>query len=416
VSIRERLSRIVRGRTPGATGEPRALYEFSRSLALIVDGRELYATVAVRLQEVFGFRHVGVFLRDGDGAPFRAAAWRGSGPPASPDAAIAAEGPLAQWLRVNETVLVLADDRGVLDFLDPDERSLLVRLGAVACVPLIAFNQLTGFLTVGATTGAGGYALDRSQRELLGTLTAQAALAFANAALLREQKARLKRLLRAERLATAGELAAGAAHEIRNPLTAIRSAVQYMGSDYEPGSDRAALAAEVLREVDRIDGILSGLLSFGRTPQVRPEQVDLHTLLTRSAALIESRARGQGVRIDLQSVGPLLLRADPNLLKQVLLNVFLNALQAMPAGGVLAIETEARGSSLVVRTSDTGCGIPPQHLERVFDPFFSTKPDGSGLGLSICYGIVERHGGDMTVTSEQGAGTTVTITLPVRSR
>ncbi|CAN5705598.1 hypothetical protein BH23GEM3_BH23GEM3_16820 [soil metagenome] len=408
---------MLRRRPAASPDYRRTLHEFSRSVALIADADELHEVVAATLQEIFGLRHVGVFLRDGDGAPFRAAAWRGPDGDAARGAEFPADGRLARWLRVNETPFIPAEDAGVLAFLEDDERRTLERLGAAACLPLVAMNRLIGFLTVGPASGAppngaSGLGLDPARRELLAALTGQAALAFENAALLREQKTRLKRMYRAERLATAGELAAGAAHEIRNPLTAVRSAIQYLRADYPEGTDRAALIDDILSEVDRIDGIVRGLLSFARPQEAKFEAVDLAELLRQSVALIAPRAHARGVTTALDAPPTLRLHADPNLLKQLLLNVLLNALQAMPEGGTLHIAAEPRNRLVRLLVADTGCGIPPEHLERIFDPFFSTKKEWTGLGLSICHGIVERHGGEITARSEPDRGTTLVILLP----
>lgn len=385
-------------------------------MTLIVDERELHEAVAATLRQVFGLGRVTFFLRDGDGTPFRVVSSRGVDDEQARTAEFAADGRLARWLRVNEAPLVLEESPGIVAFLDEAERRTLERLGAAACFPLVAMNRLTGFLAVGPTDAAAGFGLSAAERELLSALAGQATLAIENAALLREQKARLKRMYRAERLATAGELAAGAAHEIRNPLTAIRSVIQYLRTDYPAGSERAGLIDEVLAEVDRIDGIVEGLLSFARPAEARFERVDLVELLRHGIALVSARARAQRVATELALPDSLQVHADPNLLKQLLLNVFLNALQAMPGGGVLRLAADLRGGIAEIRATDTGCGIAPEHVERIFDPFFTTKRDGTGLGLSTSYGIVERHGGELEVESAVGRGTTIRIRLPQRQR
>lgn len=401
------MASLFARRPPRPPDHLQTLHEFTRFLTLTADPEELYPGVAARLRDVFGLEGVAVFLRDGDGAPFRAMAARGA---SAGDAVFPSEGKLARWLRVNEAPLFPDESPGVMEFLDAEERRALAGLGAAACVPLVAVNRLTGFLVLGRPRD--GRPLDAARRDLLLALAGQAALAFENAALAREAKARLKRMYRAERLATAGELAAGAAHEIRNPLAAIRSAIQYLRGDYAEGSDRASLVDDLLSEVDRIDGIVEGLLSFARPPVSLAEPVELAELLGQSVGLVAARARGQRVAVRLDVPPALSLRADPNQLKQVLLNVFLNALQAMPHGGELRVSATPRGRWLELRVADTGPGIAPEHLERVFDPFFTTRPDGTGLGLSICYGIVERHGGEMEVRSEAGSGAEVVVRLP----
>ena len=403
-------------RARASAPDPRqTLHEFSRALALIVDEGELHAVIAARLREVFDLESAAVVLREGDASPFRVAAARGVDADAAREASWPAEGRLARWLKVNATPLVLAEGPGVVAFLEPDERRALERAGAAACFPLVAGNQLRGFLLLGPRRGEPALALRDDERETAAALAAQAALAVENAALLREQKARLKRLYRAERLATAGELAAGAAHEIRNPLTAIRSASQYVRGDFASGSERASLLDDVLAEVDRIDGIVEGLLSFARPAAAELAPVDLAELLRQSAGLLAASARRQGVDVALDAPPELVADADANLIKQAVLNVTRNALQAMPGGGSLRLALVQNGRRVEVRVADTGGGIAPEHLDRIFDPFFTTKPDGTGLGLSIVHGIVQRHGGEVDVESDVGRGTTVTLRLPLRS-
>jgi signal transduction histidine kinase len=224
-------------------------------------------------------------------------------------------------------------------------------------------------------------------------------------------------MLRADRLATIGELAAGAAHEIRNPLTSIKSSLQYLETRCREESEKRLLGV-ALAETDRIDGILAALLSFSRPTELRKEPCDLVALLEESAALVEIQARAKGVDLRLSlPPRPLAVEADGSQLKQVFLNVFLNAVQAMGGGGTLAVEAlRAGGGRPLVRVTDTGPGIPEEALEKVFDPFFTTKKGGTGLGLSICYTIVKAHGGEIEVRSRPGEGTTVLVTLPAGPR
>lgn len=392
-----------------------AIQEFSRSLTLIVDEEQLRTTIPAKLRDYFGLDRVAIFLRESDGAPFRLASARGIDPAVASVARFAADGRLARWLKVNETPLVLDENPGVAEFLAEEERDTLRDLGAAACFPLVALNQLKGFLAVGSGEPGPELRLDGAERELLSVLAGQAALAFENAALLRQQRDRLKQLYRAERLATAGELAAGAAHEIRNPLTSIRSAIQHLRGDFPDGSPRAALIEDILSEVDRINGIVEALLSFARPAEAKFEPVDLPELVRHTVALIEAQARAQSVAVSFDFPPTLGLQADPNLLKQVLLNVVMNALQAMPGGGELRFAAGATDSRVELWVQDTGPGIPAAERERIFDPFYTTKQDGTGLGLSVCYGIMQRHGGEIEVESEEGQGTKVRLRLPKKA-
>jgi signal transduction histidine kinase len=387
------------------------IQEFTRSLTLIVDEEQLRSSISAKLRDFFGLERVAIFLREGDGAPFRIVAERGMDPEIVRNVTFPSNGRLARWLKVNEEPLLLDENPGVVAFLDAQERDTLTRLDAFACFPLVALNQLKGFLTLGRSD-TGAPQLDQGDRELLSLFSGQAALAFENAALLREQRSRLKRLYRAERLATAGEMAAGAAHEIRNPLTSIRSAIQHLRTDYDDESPRAELIDDILAEVDRINGIVGALLSFARPAEPRFESVPLAELVRMAIALVDAQAQTQGIAVSAEIAEDISVEADPNLIKQVVLNVVMNAMQAMPNGGELTISALPLAGFAELRMGDSGPGIPSEDRERLFDPFFTTKTEGTGLGLSVCYGIVQRHGGEIEVESETGQGTVVRIRLP----
>jgi signal transduction histidine kinase len=406
------LSMKVPGKRISRSPEYRqAVHEFSRSLTLIVDEEQLRETIPAKLREFFGVERVAVFLREADGGPFVLSSARGLGEELDSSLAFLPNGRLARWLKVNEEPLVLSDQPGVVDFLGDAEREILARLDIHACFPLVALNQLKGFLALGSTAGSNAFTLSGEQRELLTVFAGQTALAFENAALLREQRARLKRLYRAERLATAGELAAGAAHEIRNPLASIRSAIQHLRGSFSEGDKQTDLVDDILAEVDRINDIVEGLLSFARPAEPQFGRVNLAELARHVVTLVEVQAGEQNVVASVD-VPDIVVRADPNLITQVLLNVVMNALQAMPDGGALDIATISTGRTVEIRVSDTGAGIAMEDREKLFDPFFTTKKGGTGLGLSVCYGIVQRHGGEIEVESDVGHGTVVMIRLP----
>jgi signal transduction histidine kinase len=250
----------------------------------------------------------------------------------------------------------------------------------------------------------------------------QASIAFENAHLLEEQRARLHKLYRAEKLAAAGQLAASVAHEIRNPLTAIRSTVQYLSKGFEEQSPMRSLIDGVIEEVDRINGTVDELLSLTRRAEYKPERIDLYQMVEHSLMFLQTQARSQGVEIVWPApVSGLSIIGDDSQLKQLFLNLFLNALQAMPDGGKLQLSLTGRplqpdagpSVSAEVSISDTGCGIPPDDLDKIFDPFFTTKQRGTGLGLATSYVIVRQHAGEMTVQSQVGQGTKVLVRFPL---
>ncbi|MFH1071139.1 MAG: ATP-binding protein [Candidatus Glassbacteria bacterium] len=402
------------------------LNEFSRSLTLIVDLEQLKDSVITYLREIVNVNPLYIYLLNIDLNRYQLVESRGYEMPEEENLFFDPDGPLVHWLAVNETHLVVSEHPDIFAFFSEAEREMLERTGVESIFPLMSMNRLTGLVCLGPKTSREKMAGD--EIELLDSLMGRAALAFDNAYLYQQQKSRLKKMYRADRLATLGQLAAGAAHEIRNPLTSIRSTIQYLQKSLI-GRKEAELVAELIEEVDRINGIIEGLLSFSKPTKPEMKRFDLEQLLSQTIALVDNTARKSGVAIELNyRVETSLLAADPALLKQVFLNLMMNSIEAMEDGGRLTISVDqaAKGRtdlssrrhnySLVFQ--DTGQGIPPADLEHVFDPFFTTKKDGTGLGLSICYGIIQQHGGEIEIESETAKdrpekhGTRITLHLP----
>ncbi len=222
-------------------------------------------------------------------------------------------------------------------------------------------------------------------------------------------------LIRSEKLASLGEIVAGIAHELNNPLTGILVFASLMEKRANLPPELREDLATVVHESKRCARIVSGLLDFSRSSCPHKTLSNANEILENTLALIGTQSIFHDVKICKRydpALPPLL--ADPNQLEQVLINIILNAGQAMPGGGTLGLETGRADGQVLVRISDTGCGIPPENIARIFDPFFSTKgPQGTGLGLSVSYGIVENHGGTIEVASEPGRGTTFTVRLPL---
>ena len=409
------LGRLLRRRA-----NRRAIQELGRSLSLIVDREALEASLGARIRELFDPDRL--IVLEPDGAGFRPRWSFGLEAAELETLGLADRGRLARWLTVNGAPFVLERQPGVLEYLDPSERELFRSLRLNVAVPMIFLNRLTGILLLGFDRPV--RTLRRGDLELLDLLARQGSLAFANAALYREQRERLDRLHRAERLATVGQLAAGVAHEIRNPLTAIRSTMQYLLRGLDASEPRYQLIAELLSEVDRINSTVGGLLSLSRAGALRPVQTDLRDPLSGAVQLL--RARADELRVEISSqlpASPVTVLGDADQLKQVFFNLLLNAVQARPGGGLVRVAVTpwappASGPEdwVQVRIADRGRGIPPDQLRKVFDPFYTTKNEGTGLGLAICHGIVEQHQGEIEIESEEGYGTTVSVRFPVAGR
>jgi two-component system NtrC family sensor kinase len=250
------------------------------------------------------------------------------------------------------------------------------------------------------------------------------ALAEENAELsarLRQRVAELEmtqaQLVRSAKLAAVGELAANVAHEINNPLSGVLSLVELIqeessNDDSSHRDDLETIRGETLRMRD----VVRSLLDFARQTPPQLELTEPRPVLASVLPLVRKRAAVSCVEIhQLHAPEPLPILVDVGQLKQVLINLLTNALDAMPNGGNIFVQTERQQDEVVISVRDTGPGIPAEHVDRIFEPFFTTKSSvsGTGLGLSVSLGIIERHGGTITVESKPGAGATFAVRLPV---
>jgi two-component system NtrC family sensor kinase len=236
-----------------------------------------------------------------------------------------------------------------------------------------------------------------------------------------------ERLLQSQKLAAIGELSAGIAHEINNPLAIIRQEAEWMqlllkkleGRDVKEIAELAGSVHQIVEQVDRCTEITRNLLDFARKRDPVIQAVEVNRVIEDMTRLVEKEARHNNITIVRQYDQELpAILSDAPQLRQVILNFLTNATHAIGRDGVITITTRPGGNGEVdIAIRDTGCGIPEENLPKIFDPFFSTKPagQGTGLGLSICHGIIQRLGGRIKVASRVGEGTEFTITLP-RSR
>jgi len=242
---------------------------------------------------------------------------------------------------------------------------------------------------------------------------------------LTERKQFEVKVRRMERLASVGTLAAGIAHEIKNPLVSIQTFAQLLGERYQDAEFRESFRSIVISEVNRINNLVLGLLDFARPQKKKPGFVDVEGVMDKTLELLGTMIRKGGIELDRERRGDLpAVFGDSEQLHQVFLNLLQNALQAMAgAEGRLVIRsfggdgTRGAGESfqaVVLTISDTGGGIDEEDLQRIFDPFYSTKENGCGLGLSISQRILEEHGASIDVSSEPGIGTTFTLALPIK--
>ena len=233
---------------------------------------------------------------------------------------------------------------------------------------------------------------------------------------LSEIRALRREIARNQRLASVGRLAAGVAHEIRNPLSSIKGLATYFKERYQDKLDDQQIANIMIQEVDRLNRVVGQLLDFARPIKISKKPISIQALIEDSLKLVERQASEKNIRIETRfpaQMDP--VAVDPDRLNQVLLNLYLNAIDSMDAGGKLAIsiKNSQPTRNTEIKIMDDGTGISQEDLAHIFDPYFTTKAAGTGLGLAIVHNIVDAHGGKVTVESHPGGGTTFTISLPL---
>jgi signal transduction histidine kinase len=239
---------------------------------------------------------------------------------------------------------------------------------------------------------------------------------------LREGRIEIERLhrtqmSRAEHLATLGELATGLAHEIRNPLAGIAGVIEIIGRDLPVTSPARAVVKDVRQEISRINQIVTDLLQTARPHPPKIRKSDLNTTVEHAVMLGRQQALETSVEIRLQKDSSLPeVEHDSDQIHQVLLNLLLNALQAVDHDGTVSVVVKQLGSMVAVEVRDNGRGIPAADLPNIFRPFYTTKGEGTGLGLSLARRIVEDHHGRIDVTSVVGRGTTFAVMLPLQPK
>jgi signal transduction histidine kinase len=331
---------------------------------------------------------------------------------------IARDDPLIQILTQRHEALI----REELEMAGDEGQALeaarkMARLQSEIALPLNSKNRLIAILNLALREGKEMYSPE--DIEVLSTLANQAAIAIENARLYENLKLSQSIIRRADRLSSLGMLTAGLAHEIRNPLVAIRTFTQLLPERYQDQEFRDGFQSLALKEVDRICGLVNDLLNFARpsTPNVSAQ--DVNEIVDAIARILETEAKDKDVKIEMH-LGAALPKIfiDKEQIKQVCMNLILNAIQSIEGPGTVEISTRLFGENgskrfAQIEIRDTGVGIPEKDIENIFNPFFTTKKDGSGLGLSISHQIVKEHGGYIVVESQVGRGTSFFVRLPV---
>jgi signal transduction histidine kinase len=332
-------------------------------------------------------------------------------------------GGIYNWIASYGTPLLIQDAQS--DFrLDS---ALMKSLGikCVMTVPLWSSNTMTGLLT--AVNKKGGTSFDKHDLRLFTVFSNLAAAALQNASLytdltekMNELRTAQEQLVHSTKMAAIGELAANIAHEVNNPLTSVLGYTTHLLKTLDlPESSRKILGM-MEQETLRVRKIIRNLLDFSRQKNSWMRPADILQPLRETIAFVQGAAKSSLVNIREEYNGsPVIVNMDPNEMKQVFINIINNALQAMPQGGDLRIRLNPVGEhEAMIEFADTGVGISPENLQKIFEPFFSTKEDrdGTGLGLSISYRIIQHHGGRIDVESGPGKGTIFRIFLPLHQK
>ena len=294
--------------------------------------------------------------------------------------------------------------------------------------PVALDESNLGFLKIGLSLGSMEVAWHNSLRAIVvlglaivaAGILGMAAIFHNQHSHMQEVKALEIEVLQRERLSALGNLAATVAHEIRNPLNAISMGLQRLKVEFQPTDDQeqySRVTELMLGEVHRLNSIVEQFLSLARPLEIKPEALRVQDVLNELATLVAGEAQQSKVQIRVVAPPTLPpLKADREYLRQTLLNLILNGLQAMPKGGTLTLKANTSNGNFLISVTDTGIGIAPENRRRIFEPYFTTKAKGSGLGLAIARRIIEAHGGTITVFSETDQGCCFQIALPINRK
>ena len=395
-------------------------------LANVIDPGEASEVILDALEETRRVTHASVYLLAEDRPGFRRANFRGPEPVAFLDAA-AARGLLSAAASGQKAVLQENLERRILEMRTRtpegrrsreelkrtiDTRNALLQLKSAFSVPLVGGDRVVGFLNLWDERVPEAFASD----EIAMVLEVAERLAT-----IVENSKLYERMRERDRLAALGEMAAGLAHEIRNPLGAIKGAAQCLEPAPRDGEEGEFLDV-IVEEVNRLNGVVTQFLDYARPLKQSFGTVDINEVVTRTIRLIQNEVPARiALAVELGEALPS-VEGDPEQLKQVLINLVQNAIQALgTAPGTIRIRTRgpdrfadlrASGEFVEIDVADDGPGIPPEQQPNIFVPFFTTKQKGTGLGLAICQRIVKSHGGSISVQSKVGEGSTFVVRLP----
>lgn len=402
----------------------KTLTEFSRAMVSILDLPTLIQMILTTLQKVLGIQKISLFLLDKEKDRYVVASSNGLDTEAFKTLRLPAEEGLPYYLRCSKSILV----RGELEHpANPTVNRVILHtlqlMESEVCLPLVNKDRLIGFINLGERKNKQMYS--EEDLNLLTTLAQNAAIALDNAILYADLKRSQILVRRTDRLRSLETIAGGFAHEIRNPLTSIKTFIQLAPSRKNDAEFIDQFSQVVIEDVHRIERLINEILDYARYMEPKFTEEDLNEVVTSCLYFFEVKATGKSILLEkeLDPTLPLVM-LDRQQMKQVLLNLFLNAMDAMAdRPGRLTVKThrltKPSGETWVqIEVADTGSGISPSNLEHIFDPFYTTKHEsgereGTGLGLTIVHQIIQEHHGYIEVESTLGRGTTFYVNLRI---
>ncbi len=408
------------------------LKKFTAEIITVTDFKELLNSIIKTFVATLKIDKASIFLFDEETRRFKINASNGLGEELVKKISYKENDFFISWLKEKGKIVITEElERFTADDEDIKKAWDTLRLmESELCMPFIYKGEMIGFLNLGAKGDRSMY--NHEDIELFLSLGHQTAIAIKNALLIERIKESKLIIRRMERLKTIGDMAAGLAHEIRNPLVPIKTCLELLPERY--GKDKEfteRIPRNALQEVERIEGLLKEIMDYSRPRMPVFKEIDINDIVEKTAAFIEYEAKKKGIKIESEFDAALpLIKADSEQIKQVLLNLIINAIDAVNGNGRISIKTNrathavspcgkvGKSEYVQIEIADNGAGIPQENLDRIFNPFYTTKHqskerEGTGLGLAIVQEILTEHCGFVQVRSEFGKGSTFLVNLPI---
>jgi signal transduction histidine kinase len=380
-------------------------FEFTRTLLVILDLPNLLRATVDFISQALVVDNVGIWIFDGESDSYRLLSEKGL----PGERSFSKVNPFIDYLKNSPRAVELEYIKNIRDLESEIQDMIAARSSLV--IPLRWGEWMLGFLLVGGKENGKNFTV--MEIESLEALAPAMAMSISRALMYQDLKKKDHQMMQSEKLAALGEMAASFVHGIRNPLNIVLGSAETLKKKV-PEPVQSELLQFIREESERINKMLSSFLEFAKPKPPAFQEVDLKEILERTAEFLSIPARERQVQIIQEyPEGRIPMYLDPEQIREALVNLELNALEAMPQGGTLRLSLTQKENDVIIRVSDTGVGIPPGAESKVFDPFFTTKEQGTGLGLSIAHSVVKNHGGTISMLNNDGGGTTFILKLPL---